>query len=1000
LRLSFLAGLAGVIAFVAVFFFGVSSLLGWPVDADPGCADGAFVCNAGLELFGTVVAVAFAFLSFAGWRFFRVPADYRADAELEASRFVPTATQIDDVVGREGICTILIEDLCQKKPRPQIIVGGVGSGKTALLVRLTQRLAGLGAVPVAVRLRDAQQELDFVDLARGRFLRHVEDKLHFGEEGTRIWNKLCADRRVVILADGLEEALLEVPERRAAIAEAIKAAGKANHLLVIATRPDEALLDIDAAFVRLEPLSASDAVRYIRDAGEEQEVAGGRQPEPEDIACAAEVAEAPFFLRITRGLYRDDAQKRRLAALDLTQSPLVVRVELLEHWLDWLCSDAPPLGARVPAAERRAAVRELESMARVALRENTLELGFARYEQSPHRELHWDEDVDVKGMVRVGELLELCELVSNGIRFRHSLMQAYLGARGLSNSLYRWEWDALRRGLAVSIRNRSRPERKMAQRYLDRALRRPARELLIALEMHCVKQSDRTRCRVRRALLDQACATRDGVAALDMLSSAYQIESLRRERARNVLGRAAEEVWGVGARHDDGAPIVGNGRRTASADARSIDAKLRAVCSIERLPGKETYDALWKVCMSEKSYRVRLRAAQAIGSGGDDALRAVAPHIEAALDGRYRLTRNGGFDQTDVRRGIVCAWVLPLLVSSCRANAGAAYEMLSGWVQLPELHLGVQAHIAQGLKFEANRRPDHRDGRPRPDARRQLVQLAIDMAGANAWWYSEIAIVHALTLWWLDEGLDQALIDGELRNMAADGKHPFVQVAASLCLDALRRTPEENPPSRYMWIDEVGSAARVGPDRLAPDADLWIPVAAGWFSLDGDARQLLADVFVYLTLIERAGDEEVSERERRRWAALRHGAKLPYCLDHGVDRAALVLPRADARGRPTTDKSRPGPEGVAVVLTDGSHGCRPGCGLGLCPYPSKDEHPFRGELSETFCREQQRLLRGRHKHVPVWQRQAFSRLYRRRVASGLEEFWHSMERRDETTRAV
>ncbi|MDX2682065.1 hypothetical protein [Streptomyces soliscabiei] len=55
--------------------------------------------------------------------------------------------------------------------RPCLLVGGVGAGKTAVLVRLSQLLAGQNAVPVPIRLRDASggADLNFERLAEQRF---------------------------------------------------------------------------------------------------------------------------------------------------------------------------------------------------------------------------------------------------------------------------------------------------------------------------------------------------------------------------------------------------------------------------------------------------------------------------------------------------------------------------------------------------------------------------------------------------------------------------------------------------------------------------------------------------------------------------------------------------------------------------------------------------------------------------------------------------------------
>jgi len=55
------------------------------------------------------------------------------------------------------------------------------------------------------------------------------------------------------------------------------------------------------------------------------------------------------------------------------------------------------------------------------------------------------------------------------------------------------------------------------------------------------------------------------------------------------------------------------------------------------------------------------------------------------------------------------------------------------------------------------------------------------------------------------------------------------------------------------------------------------------------------------------------------------------------------------------------------------------------------EDPFRGELSETFCREQRRLLSARAGAVPTWHERTPDP--RKRTRGDLKQFWSSMEER-------
>jgi hypothetical protein len=67
----------------------------------------------------------------------------------------------------------------------------VGTGKTALVVLLTRQLARYNAVPVPLRLRGAEGELDFRQLAFERFSREVQSHIRSGAEGEKAWRRLC-----------------------------------------------------------------------------------------------------------------------------------------------------------------------------------------------------------------------------------------------------------------------------------------------------------------------------------------------------------------------------------------------------------------------------------------------------------------------------------------------------------------------------------------------------------------------------------------------------------------------------------------------------------------------------------------------------------------------------------------------------------------------------------------------------------------------------------------
>ena len=210
---------------------------------------------------------------------------------------------IGEVVGRDELCHVIIEDLRDSGiRRPHVIIGGVGTGKTALLVRLTKLLAERGAVPVPIRLRDAQESLDFRELARKRFVTDSNTRLTSDTEGEKVWRELCKNDQVVVLADGLEEALIEgnaQKERDNLIRLAIRQANDQRLPLVIASRPHDPLRGMEAAIVELEPLSEEAALEYVQ-----QRETGEDDRRLDWVVETADVAETPLYLQITRQLHR------------------------------------------------------------------------------------------------------------------------------------------------------------------------------------------------------------------------------------------------------------------------------------------------------------------------------------------------------------------------------------------------------------------------------------------------------------------------------------------------------------------------------------------------------------------------------------------------------------------------------------------------------------------------------------------------------------------------
>lgn len=963
--LSAFAGLSTVLLLAALVFAGLSwwrgGERGW-FGLDQECNDNTFSCGALVEIVPTGLAVGVTVALFVYWRVRRVSRKHLEGALTEPWRLVPTATEMPEVVGRDGICAIIERDLHYPAGRrPQIIVGGIGEGKTAVLVRLTQQLARHGAVPVPIQLSEAEEPLDFAELAKKRFLSRVDQNLITDDEGDKVWRRLCRDDRVVILADGLEEALPDSSGRDAAIRKAVGEAGAKKMPLVIASRPDEALRGLSAALIRLEPLSQRATVEYLCQSGK-------REPdEVRELAEVAQLAESPLYMELARDLYNSDG----VADVCVDEGRVNARVEVLERWRGSILNGSVHGQMHLPE-DRTDALEGLESMACMALRDGSMDIDLDAVPDWPYAARESVARARPKLAANVGQDMGVVVRRGSKVRFRHGVIEAYLGARGLSS--------------VVQAPARVTREKGSDGLYLCLdVLRQPSRELLVALVVACCLPEPTAQARQLCDILMETAISSKAADPFGLLGAAWEIAAATGHDDRPALATATELAWT--------APRP----RAIADELRLSETKRLAIARMEEAPAVETYRALWTICTSEDDYRVRLRAAQALGSGGSQAHQAIRAEIDGILDDACKPSVQGRWttaEAADVRRWSLVGWILPSLLASCRDagtdQVGHIRESLETWVRLAceGLHLGAEACLAQGFKYEANLLPP----RSTPETRATLIGHATALLGATKWWYSQISLLQALALWSLDGGsARKANLDAPFEGWRGKQHHPYVRLTARLCDEARRDGQQARGnvgaprPGRFIWIDETGIAAKVGSRSALPDlgatAGLWISPAAGWHTLRQDARQLVADILIYSNLIE-VGDprpgghrgstrsDQVQERESRRRKVCKRKAWLPPCMVKSGHGGLLAgVPQGDADGP-----------------------CN--CEAELCPYPARGEPLFRGELGETFCREQHRLLRRFRPFatgVPSWHERSLNPKHMRR--STVRQFWSDMEKR-------
>ena len=976
------------------------------------CDKYSAACGAEVGFLIPLLLVALASAIFLFYRLRHVTSPVVSKARNSPQDLVETAApDIGEIVGRDELCLVIMEDIHRPGTRrPHLLVGGVGAGKTAVLVRLTRLLAERNAVPVPIRLRDAKDELNFREMAHARFLAMAESGRLSADDAEKVWRQLSKDDKIVVIADGLEEALTEGKasvheDRDNLIRIAIHRARELRLPLIIASRPHDPLRGADATIMELEPLSEEAALEYI-DPGQNSVDARWL----DWIVETAALTELPLYLQITRQLSRRD----RLDYLSPDRSMQVdirsmdrskLRLHLLTIWMEALF-DGHLLGA-VPLnrAEREATVEWLSALACIGLLRDTIDVKYEHYDedesadqpeasqQPKYREIHHAiqgflkdklprRHLDIRLAVTWGDKLNLVEAHGDGLRFRHSIMQAYLASRFMSTALQdsKFQQDAL-----VSLRS-------------------PARELLIALVLYArsvpgpeqasadgsissagpsagtTQASSRPTLgsdvtSIREVLFGCATEAKDDVKKLDLYAATLEIDSFLGKPRHEEIARSVADGW---------ESIRGGDQRTI--DEAKLGLVFRfgdAVRTIADRPARglskldPAYRELLEMARDEPSYPIRLAIAQEIGAGGDEAFRILRqpsynePGItwtNAAWPNGTASEKTGGkTDKNRTSRGRAFgAWLTPLLVGSVNTFTNEARQELIRWLDHVGrdqegggnyFYLSLEVALAQGFKYAANRRLRHPHALPA--TRDYLAEQAMEMLKRARFWFTQLTLIHALCLWEMPDlsasredttgrrsnGSNAADSGAHRRGsnpeatvanwlaVAKNGKHPFVAEAGKLAVEALKT----GHPERFLWIDESGIVSSVGSRAAQATKDrkhhLWIPPSAGWAALDPRAQQLVADVLLLLNLAERGeGPDEIEQRLKRV-----EGSDLPLCF---------------TRDRDPLDPTMT----VGGLFKAPGKNCIDGCRHRLCPYPPDGVQTYRSELSEAFCRGQQTLL--------------------------------------------
>jgi hypothetical protein len=741
------------------------------------CDSHPFACNLSTEIIGTGIVAGIGALFFV-WKLRRIVRSF-ADVVREHSDSLLGVEKPSSLAGRErydDLFTQLARDLLTEQAsrvqtglpnesapvQGKLITAGAGAGKTTALVYLAEFLARHQVVPIPISLRGQAEPVNLVELARQQFCSSVVTRTAFGDQGDRVLARLRARGQVVILADGLDEAMpgASRSQRELALTAAIRDALESRVAVVATWRSPDLGRELPLSRIELPHLKARDAVQFL---------CGDPQADTPLAATirAAELGETPFYLSIAEPLVAagvlDDWAGGDMYGL---------RVALLDRYVDALCDGTVlPEAELLPDATRAGGDRSLviEGMSALALgmlkrRSASVPLNSVQ-EWVDDAASAADKAVNVHGLVEGGRSLGLFELGDQETgQFTHSVMQSYLASRVIREGTVE-----VRRAIEEAPTHELRTALVMAaawRRANEGAWDRQGRGESIAREL--IRASETTSDRSSLGLLATAAKI---VVACD-LGANYRDE---------IAGRA-ERSW----------------------DAADALPKLEAIAAFEPMGAPAVY-RVFRKALDDPDFRVARAAAKALADGGEAAYTELRPELARIIDREAPQ----GWKALDT-----LAYVVPLL----RGSDGDGFvPELEDLVPLVGVGLSPAAEgsLARGFRRDAWMHWEE-GGRPADPG----VLFAV--LGAARWWYSRLCLLQALTLR-ADERSEGAVKD-QLTACALDtSEHPFVREGATQCLWGL---VDPDGVWRWVWRDESSVVKHARPTRrrdTVSDRDLAIP---------------------------------------------------------------------------------------------------------------------------------------------------------------------------------
>jgi hypothetical protein len=841
---------------------------------------------------------------------------------------------VDEVVGRERLVEELATEL-DEGGTALVLVGPTGSGKTMVLLKLTQELTRRGQVPVPVSLRD-RDTVDFEGLARDAF--HEAFPQRTEEEADKQWRWLRRRGLITLIVDDLEKSSARPVE----VARALEAAA-AHHLRIIAAcRPNGIPANLKRGRIDLPELRGEDVKQCLIDAAvmtmrdteseEAQLILHETRERVEKIVEDAAVPSTPYYLAIGQVL----AATGQLRHLDPPERGAARRT-LLDAYRATVetCTLRPE--AALSEATRKRVLDGLEPIAyaRLWCAKTVEDVAAAaiELEERPLGRPADSEPLEPRVVIEYAQRLGILEQRFDGlVRFGHPTTLAYFASCFLVNrrsDLELWTRVIERRrvsstaSLAFVLAAAVVDEPKVVAAVTQALLARP--------ELQPANVHGYGRLTATRELFDHV-----EPAGEDWAQHSWGDDEASCDRRPGFYDRVmllkttAEVARSAGGLKDDVAAKTLEVMNAEPDRSTLVAEQIRLVNEIALLECDAAYGVLWNFATTGGEYRVRRAAMRAILNDRPRAVAVAVEKIGAAIAAACEYQRVHPKPAEDDRHEPfqtlrAAAWALPCLRRSATGAEAATLvryqESLSKLANALSEHRGLEASIAQGLKLDAMW---HHADPPDPLA----LQMLEPGPKRAQFWYSRVLLLHAVTRRSIcnHHSLDAT---ARMRELWEDRtEHPFVREAARLCLTALE-TGKWEP---YIPIDITEIAAGM-------DGDLPL-----------ETKQLIGDIVLALNLNDQASAA----------ARIKFGTcdELPQCLEKSDSRGEIL-----GRDPPYTDC--PFHDGTAC----------------LCPHTyDPPSGGIRRELSRAFCRDLKLHAEPQHWHHKIHR-------------DALREFWAELESR-------